>query len=488
MVTAEEDGSVDVTPAKDGGVLKRVVKEGSGDTTPAKGCNVYVHYTGKLTDGSVFDSSRDRGTPFDFQLGKGKVIRGWDIGVATMKIGEVSVLTIREDYGYGKSGSQPKIPGGATLIFEIELLDWEPEDLSGKKDKGILRYPITNGTNFESPKPMAEVEIHLKGEYEGKAFDDRDVSFMLGTGSSLDVPPGVEKALEHFTLNETSRLVLTPKYAFGSVGCKNLNLPPDASPTYTVTLKSFQKIKDRWLMDPEELLSEGRRLKEKGTEYLKKSDVKLALKMYKHMVKNLDSPLTDGDGEDEKERKALLAAGHSNISLCNLKLNRPRDAIHSCNSVLEIDEKNEKAFFRRGQAYLAVGEPENAKKDFEMVVKLEPNNKAASAAILQCTKMQKELKEREKKMYAHMFEKFAQKDREWRFGWLEGEKPMVEMAPDNPELAAEKRKQIEAKKKFLDEAARRLREKREAEASAGGHEGGEEAAEPPEGENNTNAT
>ena len=72
---------------------------------------MYVHYVGTLTDGDKFDSSRDRGDRFSFNLGKSEVIKGWDLGVATMKIGEKSMFTIKSDYGYGSAGSPPKIPG-----------------------------------------------------------------------------------------------------------------------------------------------------------------------------------------------------------------------------------------------------------------------------------------------------------------------------------------------------------------------------------------
>ncbi|NEU34406.1 FKBP-type peptidyl-prolyl cis-trans isomerase, partial [bacterium LRH843] len=89
--------------------------------------------------------------PFSFVLGKGSVIKAWDIGVATMKKGEMCVLTCKSEYAYGKSGSPPTIPPDATLIFEIEMLDWEAEDLSSKKDGGILRTIITPGQGFSSP-------------------------------------------------------------------------------------------------------------------------------------------------------------------------------------------------------------------------------------------------------------------------------------------------------------------------------------------------
>jgi len=93
--------------------------------SPKKGDKVSVHYTGWLENGTKFDSSLDRGSPFEFYLGLGRVIKGWDEGVATMKIGGKRKLIIPPDLGYGARGAGGVIPPNATLIFEIELLDFK---------------------------------------------------------------------------------------------------------------------------------------------------------------------------------------------------------------------------------------------------------------------------------------------------------------------------------------------------------------------------
>lgn len=93
------------------------------DMRTKKGDNVEMHYTGTLEDGTEFDSSIGRGTPFKFALGTGQVIKGWDQGLLNMCIGEKRRLVIPSHLGYGEQGAPPKIPGGATLIFEVELLN-----------------------------------------------------------------------------------------------------------------------------------------------------------------------------------------------------------------------------------------------------------------------------------------------------------------------------------------------------------------------------
>jgi len=97
------------------------IKLGEGSEAKS-GSNVTVHYVGTLTNGQKFDSSRDRGQGFAFQLGAGNVIKGWDLGVDGMKIGGVRKLTIPPELAYGARGFPPVIPPNSTLVFEVELL------------------------------------------------------------------------------------------------------------------------------------------------------------------------------------------------------------------------------------------------------------------------------------------------------------------------------------------------------------------------------
>ena len=107
------------------GVKKRVenceVKSRKGDT-------LHMHYTGTLQDGTEFDSSIPRGEPLSFTLGSGQVIKGWDQGLLAMCAGEKRKLVIPPDLGYGDSGAGDKIPGGAVLIFEVELIKIDRKD------------------------------------------------------------------------------------------------------------------------------------------------------------------------------------------------------------------------------------------------------------------------------------------------------------------------------------------------------------------------
>ncbi len=106
---------------KPSGTTFEDLKEGTGPAAKT-GDTVSVHYVGQLFSGKEFDSSRTRGTPFEFTLGRGMVITGWDKGIVGMKVGGIRRLTIPPDEGYGAMGRPPTIPPESTLVFEVELL------------------------------------------------------------------------------------------------------------------------------------------------------------------------------------------------------------------------------------------------------------------------------------------------------------------------------------------------------------------------------
>jgi len=109
------------------GVTILTVLPGDGRNFPKKGDTVQIHYVGTLTDGQIFDSSRDRGDPFVTEIGVGKVIKAWDEAVPQLSKGQKAILTATPDYAYGNRGFPPIIPPNATLKFEVELIAIEPK-------------------------------------------------------------------------------------------------------------------------------------------------------------------------------------------------------------------------------------------------------------------------------------------------------------------------------------------------------------------------
>ncbi|XP_071637978.1 FK506-binding protein 59 isoform X1 [Temnothorax longispinosus] len=402
---------IDLSPAQDRGVLKEIIKEGVGDETPTNGCKVKVHYTGTLLNGEKFDSSRDRDKPFKFVVGSNSVIKAWDIGIASMKKGEIAVLTCAPEYAYGKSGSPPSIPPDATLKFEVELLDWCGEDLSPGKDKSIQRFQLVAGQNYANPEDGSTVKIHLVGKYNDEVFEDREIEFILGEGEDVGIVEGVELALPRFLKGEKSRLLIKSKHAFKEEGNPKYKIPPNADVEYEVELQNFEKETSIWSMKPEEKIEQAKMQKEKGTKYLTSNKINLAIKVYQKVPKYLNV-VTDFTDDLKKERDSLLVAAHLNLALCYLKTNENLLAKEECGKALELDPQNEKALFRRGQAHLGLASPEIAINDFQEVLKVQPKNTAASKQILICNSLIKKQLAKEKKLYANMFDKFAQEDKQ----------------------------------------------------------------------------
>lgn len=397
----------DITPSKDRGVLKIIKRPGSEGESPMIGDKVYVHYKGKLANGKKFDSSRDRNEPFIFSLGKGQVIKAWDIGVATMKKGEICYLLCKPEYAYGSAGSAPKIPSNATLFFEVELLDFKGEDLF--EDGGIIRRIKRKGEGYSNPNEGATVEIHLEGFCGGRRFDCKDVKFVVGEGEDHDIPIGIDKALEKMQRGEHCILYLSPRYGFGEAGKPKYGIQGNTELVYEVTLKSFEKAKESWEMDTKEKLEQAAVVKEKGTMYFKEGKYLQAVIQYGKIVSWLEMEY----GLSEKESKAsesFLLAAFLNLAMCYLKLREYAKAVECCDKALGLDQDNEKGLYRRGEARLLMNEFELAKCDFQKVLEVNPQNKAAKSQISVCQKKTKEHNERDRRIYANMFTKFAERD------------------------------------------------------------------------------
>lgn len=228
------------------GLKKKLVKEGEGWDTPSAGDEVEVHYTGTLVDGTQFDSSRERGTPFKFKLGQGQVIKGWDEGIKTMKKGENAVFTIPPELAYGESGSPPTIPPSATLQFDVELLSWTSvKDIC--KDGGIFKKIIVEGEKWDNPKDLDEVFVKYEARLEnGTVVSTSDgVEFTVGEGYFC---PALAKAVKTMKKGEKVLLTVKPQYGFGENGRTAAGdegaVPPNATLEIMLELLSWKTVSD----------------------------------------------------------------------------------------------------------------------------------------------------------------------------------------------------------------------------------------------------
>jgi peptidylprolyl isomerase len=215
-----------------------ILSEGDGDI-PEVGQVVTVHYTGWLEDGTEFDSSRGRDEPFQFALGLGMVIAGWDEGIAMMPVGTRAQLIIPSDLAYGEAG-RPGIPPDSTLIFDVELLDIQPGPPESpteiddgdyeETDSGLQYYDLEVGDGAALEEGQS-VLIHYTGWLEdGSMFDSslsrgQPIGVVLGGGQLF---PGWEEGLASMNVGGIRQLVIPPELAFGEEGAGGGIIPPNA--------------------------------------------------------------------------------------------------------------------------------------------------------------------------------------------------------------------------------------------------------------------
>ncbi|XP_055336624.1 peptidyl-prolyl cis-trans isomerase FKBP4-like [Paramacrobiotus metropolitanus] len=406
----EDPALLDCSDKQDRGVLKKIIKEGTGTDTPFDGSTVHVHYIGRLVDGSVFDSSRKRNEPFKFILGKRKVIQAWDWAVSTMKKGEICEMVCKSAYAYGKIGSPPKIPPNSTLIFQVELLSWDDEDLSAGKDKKILRRLIRKGTGYTMPNENAKTKVRLCGLYEGRKFDEREVEFYVDEGDDdLQLIPGIDLAVKKMKKHECSLFTFHPDVAFGREGKPEWEIPGNAEVRYEITLLDFDKAKDTWSMNPDEKFETAERSKEKGSQAFTKGRHAAAIKHYERMKEMLAADAEFKD-ENEEKRKKMLAVSHNNLAAVHLKLGDLYAAKRATEEALTLDPNNIKGLYRKGTANFGLRDYEEAKRDFQRIVDLEPENKAAKQQLALLSKEMRAQADKDRKRFQGMFDKFAAED------------------------------------------------------------------------------
>lgn len=213
---------------------------------PKMGDVVTVHYVGTLQDGKIFDSSRERGEPISFTLGKGQVIKGWDEGIALLKEATQARFIIPPDLAYGER-QVGNIPPNSYLIFDVELVSVKEKvtpvsfNVSGLQKQttpsGLTYYIVKqgSGTKAETGK---NVSVHYSGYLEdGKMFDSsvergQPFNFELGKGRVIK---GWDEGIALLNIGSKARFIIPPDLAYGASGFSNI-IPPDATLIFDVEL------------------------------------------------------------------------------------------------------------------------------------------------------------------------------------------------------------------------------------------------------------
>lgn len=234
------------------GLKYKIIEKGTGKKAES-GATVTVHYTGTLTDGKKFDSSKDRNQPYTFKLGSGRVIKGWDEGISLLQVGDKALLTIPAELGYGANAYGP-IPANSTLIFEVELLDVKepikPWDITSKDTlttaSGLKYIIIEKSKNAEAKRAEngKTVEVHYTGFLtNGKVFDSsiergQPISFPLGQGMVIK---GWEEGIALMNVGDKLRLIIPSNLGYGEAGAGGGNIPPNSTLLFDVELMDVRE-------------------------------------------------------------------------------------------------------------------------------------------------------------------------------------------------------------------------------------------------------
>lgn len=394
------DEEKDLSPYKDGGVVKIVKQQGVGNDFPNEGDKVtlrYIAYNGEvMAPEYIFDSSERDGKDFVYEVCRGRVIRGFELAVMSMRPQERAIIKLKPEYAFGRAGAPPKVPRDTPVIFDTFIKSVECPELSGRKDGSILKKTLERGKGWTQPNEGCMVKIYIKGMFGDTVFQDREVIFPFGEGPSRDyqVPKFVEELLDYWKMGERARLSLKSEFAFGAEGNRELGIPPNTDLVYDIKMIHFERVKDIWEMNNSEKMDQCDAFKEKGNFYFKREEYALALKFYERMLDYVEYDLCM-HGEEEKRRHRIMVNGYLNKANVCLKLGKNLEARRMCDKVIDFDNTNVKAYFRRGQSYLATKDWLPAKADFDQVVQLEPDNKAAKNHTVICKQKIKDMTKEE---------------------------------------------------------------------------------------------
>lgn len=249
-VSTPEQPTTNPSEATESVTELQFIETEAGDGPQAQpGQLVAVHYTGKLADGTVFDSSLDRGEPIEFVLGAGRVIPGWDQGIAMMNVGDKATLIIPPDLAYGASGAGGVIPPNATLTFDVELMSAidlpkppeAPTEVAEEDytvtDSGLKYYDFVEGDGA-APEAGQTVIVHYTGWLEdGTLFDSsiprmQPAQFAIGIGQVI---PGWDEGVLSMPIGTKRQLVIPAELGYGAAGAGGV-IPPNATLIFEIEL------------------------------------------------------------------------------------------------------------------------------------------------------------------------------------------------------------------------------------------------------------
>ncbi|XP_020219678.2 70 kDa peptidyl-prolyl isomerase [Cajanus cajan] len=394
----------------DGGIMKKIMKEGEGWATPTEADEVLVKYEASLENGMLVSKS-DEGV--EFNVSDGYLCPALSIAVKTMRKGEVAELATRFSYGLSQDSNRTTeldgcfLPNSNLSSIKLELVSWKiVTDVTG--DKKILKKINRVGEGFDRPNEGSQVKViyvckHEDGTIiERKGSDEEPFEF---TTQEEQVPEGLERAIMTMRKAEQALVTVDAEYLC-DYNISQGNTANNKVLYYEVELVDFVKEKPFWKMDTQEKIEACERKKHDGNLLFKAESFRRASKKYEKAVKYIE--FAHSFNEDEKSHaNTLRLSCNLNNAACKLKLGEYIEASRLCTKVLEQDPSNIKALYRRCQAYLKTSDLEKAEADVKTALIIDPNNRDIKLEYKELKLKQKEYSRYEANIFGTMLSRIS---------------------------------------------------------------------------------
>ncbi|KAE8696546.1 Peptidyl-prolyl cis-trans isomerase PASTICCINO1 [Hibiscus syriacus] len=404
-------GEVAMVVCDDLGVLKKVIDEGQGWESPREPYEVQAWISAKTADGKLI-LSHTEGEPYFFTFGKSEVPKGLEMGIGTMAGKEKAVIYVTKQY-LTPSPLLPEIEGYEEIHFEVELVHFiQVRDVLG--DGRLIKRRLQDGKGefpMDCPLHDSLLRVHYKGmllnEKKTVFYDTRvdnqgePLEFSSGEGM---VPEGFEMCVRLMLPGEIALVTCPPDYAYDKFS-RPANVPEGAHVAWEIELLGFEMPKDWTGLNFQSIMDEAEKIRVTGNRLFKEGKFELAKAKYEKVLREFNhvNPQTDEDGKVFLDTRNLL---HLNVAACFLKMGECRKSIEACNKVLDATPVHVKALYRRGMAYMAAGDFEEARNDFQMMIKIDKSAEPdATAALSKLKKQEQEVERKALKQFKGLFDK-----------------------------------------------------------------------------------
>lgn len=347
-----------------------------------------------------------------FTFGNSGLPKGLEIGIGTMTRGEKAVIYVREKY-LTESSLLHEAVGLEEVHFEVELVHFiQVRDVLG--DGRLIKRRIRDGQGeFPMDCPLQDSQLHV--HYKGRLLDDKKTVFydtrIDNDGQPLEfcsgeglVPEGFEMCVRLMLPGETALVTCPPDYAYDKFP-RPANVPEGAYVEWEIELLGFEMPQDWTGLDFRTIMNEAEKIRSTGNRLFKEGKYELAKAKYEKLLREFNhvNPQDDEEGKEFLNTRNML---HLNVAACYLRMGECRKSIETCEKVLDASPAHAKALYRRGMAYMEAGDFEEARNDFNMMMKVDESSETDAKAALQKLKQkEQEAARKAKKQFKGLFDK-----------------------------------------------------------------------------------